>query len=141
MKPIQITVLGEPTAQKRHRHFKRGSHVQTYDPSKEKKQDFLWIAQQSAPEEPISHPVHLQVGLFFGRPKSHYGTGKNSNVLKPSAPTLHTQKPDIDNIAKFLMDAMNKVFWKDDSVICSLTVKKRYDFVPRIEILITEALV
>jgi len=139
IQPIQIVVLGEPQAQKRHRHFKRGNFVQTYDPSKEKKQDFLWIAQQKAPAVPIDEPIHLTIGLYFGRPKSHFGTGKNSHVIKAAAPTWHTGKPDIDNIVKFAMDAMNKIFWKDDSIICSLSVKKQYDFNPRIEITITSA--
>jgi len=34
--------------------------------------------------------------------------------------------PDTDNLAKFIMDALNGVYYKDDSQVYSLEVLKRY---------------
>ena len=35
-------------------------------------------------------------------------------------------RPDLDNLAKAVLDSMNKIVYKDDSLICDLILKKRY---------------
>ena len=35
-------------------------------------------------------------------------------------------KPDIDNLVKSVMDAMNGIVYKDDSIICELSTSKKY---------------
>jgi Holliday junction resolvase RusA-like endonuclease len=35
-------------------------------------------------------------------------------------------KPDADNLAKFVLDALNGTYYKDDSQICLLYVEKKY---------------
>lgn len=138
MEEIKIIVLGEPTAQKRHRHTKMGKFTRTYDPSAPDKADFLGIVQKQAPETPIDKPIKVEIRAFFTRPKSHYRTGKNIGILKDSAPKWHTSRPDCDNIAKFVFDALNKVYWRDDSCICAQKVVKLYSEKPRTEIYISE---
>lgn len=133
---ISLTILGEPKAQKRHRHVKMGSFVRTYDPSTANKKDLLHIVQQQAPPAPIDTPIRVDIDFYFSRPKGHYGTGKNANVLKDTAPILHTTKPDIDNCFKFVTDALSGVFYKDDNLICETHLKKLYSDKPRIEITI-----
>jgi Holliday junction resolvase RusA-like endonuclease len=39
---------------------------------------------------------------------------------------LHVYKPDTDNLAKFVLDALNGTYYKDDSQIYSLTIEKCY---------------
>lgn len=133
---IKLKVLGQPKAQPRHRHFQRGSFKGTYDPGKEAKQSFLSVVLEQAPAEPLNEPLCVDIDFYFARPKGHYGTGKNKGKLKSSAPTRHTTKPDTDNLRKFTCDALNKVFWRDDSVICEGCSKKLYDSMPRTEIII-----
>ena len=43
-------------------------------------------------------------------------------------------KPDLDNIAKGICDALNGIAWKDDKQITDLYVGKRYDENPRVEV-------
>jgi len=136
MTKIEFTVLGKPHHQQRHRHFKRANFSGTYDPSKEDKKDFLWVAEGFKPDTPFECPIELTIDLFFPRPKFHYRTGKYSGVLKDNAPMWHTVRPDTDNLAKFVMDSLNKKFWKDDSYISVLIVFKRYSENPRTEITI-----
>lgn len=131
---ISVTVLGEPTSQKRHRSVKMGNFTRQYDPSSADKADFLSLLREKAPETPFNTPLRLELAFYFSRPKSHYGTGKNLSFLKPFAPLRHTSKPDIDNCIKFVQDALNKVYWRDDSLICELSIKKLYDVKPRTEI-------
>lgn len=128
---ISFEVLGEPKALKRHRMGKGFN----YDPSKNDKSDFLWQVKKNAPPTPLDQPIHLKITFSFPRPKSHYGTGKNSTVLKATAPIYHTARPDIDNLIKFVCDALNTVYWKDDSCICLTEALKVYtDGTPKTEV-------
>ena len=132
--PIRIVVPGPPQAQKRHRHAKRGAFVRVYDPSQSDKADFLAICLASRPETPLEGPLGLELWFDFPRPKSHYG----SKGLKPASPAYHTSKPDSDNLAKFVIDSLNGIFWKDDSQISKLSVVKWYGCSPKTQITITK---
>ena len=37
-----------------------------------------------------------------------------------------TGRPDVDNYAKIVLDALNGIAWKDDAQVCELTATKRY---------------
>ena len=49
--------------------------------------------------------------------------------------TPHTKKPDIDNVAKSVLDALNGLAFDDDSLIHDLQIIKRYTIgEPRVEV-------
>ena len=135
---ITFTVPGNPKALKRHRSFQKGDFKGTYDPSEGDKGDFLAKAMAFKPDVPLDEPLHVKLSFYFQRPKNHYRTGKFSGVLKESAPVWHTSTPDADNVLKFVADALNKIFWRDDSIICHLVVLKMYSESPRIAVQITK---
>lgn len=60
-------------------------------------------------------PVSIRIDVFGKTPKSY---------PKSAPPQPNTFKPDVDNIAKLVMDALNGVAYKDDSQVVELTVKK-----------------
>jgi len=134
---IKLVVLGEPKAQARHRHFTKGTFSGTYDPSKNAKETFASILQREAPKEPISGPISLELVFYMSRPRNHYKTGKNSEMLKDSAPEYHSGRPDLDNLTKFVQDSLNKIYYRDDALICQLTAKKIYSENPRTTIVLT----
>lgn len=130
---ISFVVPGEPQALKRHRTFRRGANIGSYDPSKGDKADFLAKALAARPASPIDGvPIDLKVTAIFSRPKSHYGTGKNSKKLKAYADVYHTKKPDADNVLKFVKDALNGVFWRDDCLVARATITKLYAQDPQV---------
>ncbi|MCE5225244.1 MAG: RusA family crossover junction endodeoxyribonuclease [Porphyromonadaceae bacterium] len=133
---IEFEVLGEPSAQMRHKHFKRGTFSGTYDPSKDKKRDFLLTVQDKAPKEPLTGPIMITVVFYFGRPKNHFRTGKNSAMLRDDAPEWHISRRDTDNCIKFLQDSLNDIYWKDDSQICWIEAQKKYSERPRTHLII-----
>lgn len=127
MKAYRFTVKGDPKALKRHRtFFKNGARINV-DPSKGDKADFIAQIIQNTPKEPIRGAIGVNVGFYFLRPKSHFGTGKNAERIKENAPIYKTTKPDLDNLIKFVLDAMNGIVFFDDSQITSLTAGKYYD--------------
>ena len=128
---IQFRVECNPVAQKRHRHTTVGKFVRVYDPSAKDKAALVKLCMPYAPASPFEGPLKVDLDFWIPRPKSHYGTGKNSHVLKEQhSDGYHTQKPDIDNLRKLVMDALNGVFWVDDSQICQGRTIKRWYAMP-----------
>lgn len=123
---IDFTVKGNPKPQPRHRHVNRGKFTSTYDPAKKDKASFARMCLREAPIDPIEEATRVELVFAFARPKSHMGTGRNANKVKPSAPEKHTKKPDIDNLQKYVFDALNGLFWKDDSVIDEVIATKKW---------------
>lgn len=75
----------------------------------------------------LGTPVGLTARLVFPRPVSHYGTGRNAGVVKPSAPHWHTGRPDLDNILKLVTDALHGRIFANDSQIAKIAeIEKLY---------------
>ena len=58
----------------------------------------------------------------FVRPRSHFKKGQ----LKPDAPPHVLKTPDVDNLAKFVLDAVQKKILADDKFVTTLVVHKRW---------------
>lgn len=131
--PIEFFVAGEPKAQPRPRAFARRMGkkfvARVYDAGTAEAWKSL-IAEAAKPfvtGTPISGPVKLEVAFLFGRPKYHYGTGRNAGVIKASAPVWHTTTPDCDNLVKAVKDCLTQIgLWSDDCIVCLESVSKRY---------------
>jgi Holliday junction resolvase RusA-like endonuclease len=83
------------------------------------------IAAEHYSGDLLTGPVHLSVRFYLARPKCHFGTGKNAQVLKSSAPPEHIQKPDLDKLLRCVQDALKGVVWRDDcQVVCYFDTRK-----------------
>lgn len=75
--------------------------------------------------QPLMGLITLAVRFYMPRPKGHYGTGKNKDILKPNAPEYCGSKPDTTKLLRAVEDSLNKVAWDDDSkVVFQIAVKK-----------------
>ncbi len=75
----------------------------------------------------IDGPVVVQAIFYLPRPASHYGTGRNAGVLKPSAPAYPDRKPDVDKLARAVLDALAMGgAYTQDSRVTDLSSFKRY---------------
>ena len=61
---------------------------------------------------------------------------KKVNEIMVECKGKHYKKPDLDNLAKLILDAMNGLVFRDDALICELNLVKKYSTLPRIEITI-----
>jgi Holliday junction resolvase RusA-like endonuclease len=132
MSAIAFTVFGKPSpsgSKKAFQHSKTGRIV-VVDTAKGKAkwQTLCKRAATTAVKESgwgcASGPINLQVLFTFARPKAHFRTGKNSGIMKPTAPFWHTQKPDRTKLLRCLEDAFKGVLWKDDSQVISGEARK-----------------
>ena len=119
---FEATINFEPVSLKRHRHRLKGG---TYDPSKKDKDEFIKVVG-NLPEEKMTNPIKCELHFFCKRPKNHYKTGKKSNELKESAPKYNTNNKDLDNMVKFILDALNDKLYVDDCQIVEINCKKLY---------------
>lgn len=94
-------------------------------------------AQDSIPI--FTGPIQVTMVAYFPRPKSHYGTGRNAGVLKPTAPTWHSSAPDCDKVARALGDALTiSGLIHDDRLIVAWDACKVYGD-PRMEVTVVDA--
>lgn len=78
-------------------------------------------------DTPITGAVQLWATFVMPRPASHYGTGRNADRLKPSAPFWHTGKPDGDKLIRAVFDALTIAgVVRDDCVIDRHHAAKRW---------------
>jgi len=119
---FESTVHFEPVSLKRHRHRMHGG---TYDPSKKEKEEFVKLIQD-LPSEKMSKPIKCILHFYSTRPKNHYKTGKNSHLLKENSPKYNVSNKDLDNMVKFVLDALNDKLYNDDSQIIEITCSKSY---------------
>jgi len=120
-------VYGKPKAQPRPRAYRKGKRAAVYDPgtaSAWKESVKRTLANEGYPQEPLTGPVTLTLLFRLPRPVKHYS---GSEALKPSAPLDHLQKPDFDNLAKAVVDAMTDIgVWTDDCLVIHCEVHKRW---------------
>jgi Holliday junction resolvase RusA-like endonuclease len=87
--------------------------------------DALTEAYDGLPS-PLPGPVAVELAFRFPRPQAHYGTGRNRRVLSPRAPIWPAGKPDLDKLARAVLDALTGLVWVDDAQVVDLGLRKRY---------------
>src|SRR4051812_40217078 len=121
METIEIWVAGvpQPSGSKRGFFNPKLKRVLITDANKKAKP---WMACVSAAasekcKEMLDGPLRVRFDFKFPRPKGHFGSGKNSGVLKSNAPTFHTVKPDATKVMRSTEDALKGIAWIDDSQV------------------------
>ena len=125
---FQFVVHGIPLAQKQTRFVRRGSFVQTYDPSRKDKERIQWQIKPFAPEIPLSQPVELTIAFFVPIPKA---TSKRLRLQMINRVILPDKKPDEDNLAYLVTNALKGIVYDDDRRVCVKHVYKFYGSEPR----------
>lgn len=132
-KEYSLCIPGEPTAKARPRHT--GKFV--YTPEKTKNYEVLvkTLFIEKYGSVMLEGYVEAVITAYFSIPKS---TSKKKREKMVIGEILPTKKPDLDNIAKSILDALNKIAFVDDSHVTKLVAEKYYSENPRVEVFITE---
>ena len=120
---IDIVFHGTPIGKSRPRfgRTKAGSVV-TYTPQKTRDYEralksFAQVAMIG--KTMLEGPVKVTITAYFSH-KTKTG--------------WHVSRPDLDNIVKAVLDALNEVVFDDDAAVCELVAAKKYDNEERIEV-------
>lgn len=133
MKKVIFFVKGEPKGKGRPRFTKRGH---TYTDAKTKEYESLVMASYlaSANCHKFTSPVRVVIMAHFKPPKKSkkvVGDMLNGHILP-------TKKPDVDNIAKIILDGLNRIAWDDDTQVVDLTIGKYYSEEPGVAVMVEE---
>ena len=85
--------------------------------------------------KPLEGRIAITIKAYFDIPKSTSKKEKEEILKGNISPT---KKPDIDNIAKIILDALNKLAFKDDNQITKLNIEKIYSEQERIYVKIEQ---
>jgi Holliday junction resolvase RusA-like endonuclease len=134
---IRLTIPGETVPQLRPRFAKRGIYTQTYDPEKCRnyKAYVRYLANANKPEKLMEGPVSVLIMVYRQIPASW---SKTKTALAITGDLRPVTKPDADNIAKGIKDALKGIIWRDDAQVVDLRVEKWYSDKPRAEVEIDE---
>jgi Holliday junction resolvase RusA-like endonuclease len=130
---ITFTVPGNPVPQPRARITTRGKFARAYVPSKHPVHDYrtqLAVAARLAGLTPTGEPLDVVIDAVFERPKSHM----LKSGVKATAPKL--PRPDVDNVAKAVLDSLQDVIG-DDTMVARLVVEKSWGQEARTTVRIT----
>ena len=138
LRSLSFFVAGKPPAQQRTRvNFKRNksntSFPVFYDPSRNSKRQWTQALKKILddsninipvfPSDPyVDQPIQLEVNIYLSIPKTDINTKKqlkNKHHLWPNT-------KDIDNMIKYIMDAMQQIIYTNDAVICSIKCTKQF---------------
>lgn len=118
-----LTIPAEPIAQGRPRLSSRGGFARAYDPPKSRSWKALVadFAEKAMKEQgltkPMEGPLMVKIRFGFPLPKSQYR--KN-----PKPMMWHMKRPDLDNLYKGVIDAMEGIVYLRDSEIVKVIMDK-----------------
>jgi len=119
---VTFTVAGQPVPQPRPRVSTAGGFARAYVPGKHPVHAYresIAAAARGAGLTTTGEVLNVVIDAVFERPKSHM----RKAGVKADAPKL--PRPDVDNIAKAVLDALQDVMG-DDSLVGRLVVEKSY---------------
>lgn len=132
---IKFEILGQPIAKARPRMTKAGV---AYTPQRTTNYESLVrYTYQSlyGNREPLKGRIEAHIVAVFPVPKSY---SKKLTTALLSGSRNYDKKPDCDNLAKSVLDALNGIAYNDDSQITSLHVVKEYGIQPKVIIELEE---
>lgn len=124
---VLITINGEPRAKGRPR-------VGTFGPIPDKKTaaEEVHIAELGRKamrgRPPMVGPVRMRLEAVFSFAISWPKRIRDLGRIE------HIQKPDLDNIIKLSLDALNGIVFLDDSLVCEIIARKRHGEGARIDV-------
>jgi Holliday junction resolvase RusA-like endonuclease len=137
---VYFVVTGKPVGKGRPRASTRGGFVRMYTDAKTLGYEAA-IADEAARAmsgaEPFETPMQMQVSCYYPIPKSWPKKIKQEAIDEEVFPKV---KPDLDNVVKAVLDALNGVVYRDDAQVVNLVATKRYATEPRVEVYVFEKL-
>ena len=125
---IEFTILGKPMGKQRARSTSFGK---MYTPAPTVQyENLIKMTYGELKRDMIQEgSIHLSIEVLMPIPTSWSKKKQDNSIGR-----MCTTKPDVDNIAKIVMDALNGIAWRDDSQVTVLLVTKRYSEQPKLKV-------
>lgn len=116
---ITFYIPGRPQGKGRPR-FTRNGHTYTPDKTRDYEETVRWLYKLHGGQK-LDGAVWVEIFANFEPPKSD---SKKERARKLAGDAPCTVKPDCDNVAKIILDALNGVAYDDDNQVAHLAVSK-----------------
>ena len=134
---VTFTVPGSPVGKQRPRFSRKSGR--TYTPEKTVNYETLvrLSYQQQVDAEPFERdkPLALKLEINQQIPNS---VSKKKREMMIGKKILPTKRPDIDNVIKSVLDAVNGTAFHDDSQIVKIYAVKYFSDYPEVKVTISE---
>ena len=126
-----------PVPQGRPRMCRVGSGVRAVDPPKSRiyKETLQQMAKMAKPQMITDTPLNIVLQFVLPVPSS-WSKKKQAKAL--AGEIVPQGKPDLDNLIKAVLDAMNDIVWEDDSAIVEVAANKVYGDTPLVRMVVYE---
>jgi len=133
---LRMTIPGQPVPKGRPRFTTRGGKPRTFTDAKTVQYEHrvAWLisnATRSRELAPAGVPVRVDILAIFPRPK------RLMRKKDPAGLMAHPVRPDLDNVAKALLDSVTAAgVWADDGQVTCIRAEAAYcekDQEPRVE--------
>lgn len=138
MMQIHFQVEGDPKGKGRPRFSRVGNFTKVYTDKQTLTYEAMiatFAKQAMGGTELIKTPVSVFLYVRLPVPQSYSKKRRDACLSGLEKPC---KKPDIDNIAKTYLDAMNGVIFVDDTQVIDLHVKKLYSVVAGVDVMVME---
>ena len=131
---VTLTIPGQPVAKGRPRMTRTG---RTYTPAKTRQYEAAVkaLALHDIGAVLFDGPLEVHVMASFRIPKSW---PKSRQEAAWEGRLQHIGRPDGDNVAKAVLDALEGVLFENDSQICRLRVDKLYSTAPCVTVIVKQ---
>jgi Holliday junction resolvase RusA-like endonuclease len=131
-KKVYLEIAGSPMGKQRPKFSKFGTHTPEKTVNYETLvKELFMISKQSK----LEGYIKATINAVYSIPKS---TSKKKTQLMLNGEIRPTKKPDLDNVAKIVLDALNKLAYDDDSQVVELNITKHYGIDPRVYLTLEE---
>lgn len=128
--PLEVTVYGTPAPQGSKRHVGNGVMVESsklVKPWRTEVVNATLEQRRLTRHQTLLDAVTVRATFYVKRPKSHYRTGANRDLLRDGAPAHPMTKPDLDKVVRATLDALTTAgAYRDDAQVVRLVVQKAY---------------
>ena len=138
MMSIVFDVPLEPKGKGRPRFSRQGKFTKVY--TDQATLDYesaiqLYASKAMGSQKPLEAPVSVYLYIRVPTPQSY---SKKRTEACLSGLERPAKKPDIDNVAKAFLDAMNGTVYLDDTQVVELNIKKVYSAATGVDVAIME---
>jgi Holliday junction resolvase RusA-like endonuclease len=135
---IELTILGDPAGKGRPRFVRATGRAYTDAKTISAEQAVVEAWHREGQGRLPDVALSADITVCMQRPKGHFKRdgGLSAEGQRQSVPT---KRPDLDNVAKLVLDSLNGLAYRDDSQIAQLIVHRFWtDSYPRVTVRLTD---
>lgn len=134
---VIFEVEGKPFGKQRPKFSRKGRFITTYTPREtvEYEKKVRDSYRKKYGKYKLRSPVEASITAYYKIPLGTSAIKRKKMLEKEILPEI---KPDTDNIAKAILDPLNKLAYEDDAQVVKLEIQKFYNDEPKVIVEIKE---